>query len=266
MFRLVCPLLVLAAACGSPVNSPPEAGEGSPGEAPSSGSGVPPVEGGAALPERVAIRHIVIAWDGARAAPLGTSMDRKEAEAKAASLRDELLKGGDMAALAKKHSSDGSARRGGFLGSSDPGGWVPAFSEAAFSLPLHGVSQVVETAFGFHVLRREPLQEVRLMHMMAQHKDAQSLSLPAKAAGRTPEEARARMAEALEALLGGEAFEEVAAKFSDGPMGVRGADLGWFTRGEIGPSFDEQVFALAPGERSDIIETPFGYHIVRRTE
>jgi parvulin-like peptidyl-prolyl isomerase len=151
---------------------------------------------GTTNPGRVAIRHIVIAWDGARAAPLGTSMDRQEAEAHANSLRKQLLEGADMAALAKAHSSDGSARRGGFLGSSDPGGWVPAFSEAAFSLPLHGLSAVVETPFGFHVLRREPLQEVRLLHMMVQHKEARSLSIPAREARRTLEEARSRMQEA----------------------------------------------------------------------
>jgi parvulin-like peptidyl-prolyl isomerase len=125
---------------------------------------------------------------------------------------------------------------------------------------------VVETPFGFHVLRREPLQEVRLMHMMVQHKEAHSLSIPAKEASRTPMEARAQMETALAALLAGESFEKVAAETSDGPMGVRGADLGWFTRGEIGPAFDEAVFALAPGERSGIIESPFGFHIVQRTE
>jgi peptidyl-prolyl cis-trans isomerase SurA len=143
---------------------------------------------------------------------------------------------------------------------------VPAFSEAAFSLPVHGISAVIETPFGFHVLRREPLQEVRLMHMMVQHKDAQSLSIPAKVAGRTTEEARARMQEALDAILAGQSFEEVATAYSDGPMGVRGADLGWFTRGEVGPAFDEAVFALKPGERSGIIESPFGFHLVQRTE
>ncbi len=266
MSRLICPLLVFAVGCGSPAPPGQEAGEVSPNGASASGSDGPEGNVGTASPERVAIRHIVIAWDGARAAPLGTSMDRKEAEARATSLRQELLDGADMAALAKEHSSDGSARRGGFLGSSDPGGWVPAFSEAAFSLPLHGISPVVETPFGFHVLRREPLQEVRLMHMMVQHKEAQSLPLPAKEASRTLAEARALMEEALEALVGGQSFEEVAEEISDGPMGVRGADLGWFTRGEIGPAFDAQVFALAPGERSDIIESPFGFHIVQRTE
>jgi peptidyl-prolyl cis-trans isomerase SurA len=193
-------------------------------------------------------------------------MDRQEAEAHANSLRKQLLEGADMAALAKAHSSDGSARRGGFLGSSDPGGWVPAFSEAAFSLPLHGLSAVVETPFGFHVLRREPLQEVRLLHMMVQHKEARSLSIPAREARRTLEEARSRMQEALDALVAGTSFEEVAAVYSDGPMGVRGADLGWFTRGEIGPAFDEAVFALKTGERSGVIESPFGFHIVQRTE
>ena len=104
------------------------------------------------------------------------------------------------------------------------------------------------------------------MHMIVQHKEAHSLSLPAKEASRTPMEARAQMEAALAALLTGESFEKVAAETSDGPMGVRGADLGWFTRGEIGPAFDEAVFALSPGERSGIIESPFGFHIVQRTE
>ncbi len=266
MFRVLCHLLVIVTGCGSADTPGPDVDEVSPKETASSGSGASGSTVETVTPERVAIRHIVVAWDGARAAPLGTALNRKEAEAKAIALRLELLGGADMAALAKEHSSDGSARRGGFLGSAEPGSWVPAFSEAAFSLPLHGLSQVVETPFGFHVLRREPLQEVRLMHMMVQHKEAQSLSIPAKEAGRSKREALARMEMAQGALEAGEPFEKVAADISDGPMGVRGADLGWFTRGEIGPAFDERVFALAPGERSSIIESPFGFHIVQRTE
>jgi len=171
-----------------------------------------------------------------------------------------------MAELAKRHSSDSSRSRGGFLGGSEKGNWVPAFEEVAFALNVGELSSVVETPFGYHVLQREPLQEVRLLHMVMQYQGARNLSGKAREDRRTKEAAKEAAQAALARLITGEDFESVASEYSDGPMGKRGADLGWFTRGEIGPVFDQAVFALAVGDTSEIIESPFGFHIVMRVE
>ncbi len=49
-------------------------------------------------------------------------------------------------------------------------------------------------------------------------------------------------------------------------MSRRGADLGWFFQAELGVHFDEAIAALEPGDVSDIIETPLGFHLVQRVE
>ena len=85
-------------------------------------------------------------------------------------MRAAAFKGEDFAALARQHSQDqGSAVNGGDLGFVVRGQTVPAFEEAAFGLKAGQVSQVVETTFGFHVLkvgehraaRTVPLDEVK---------------------------------------------------------------------------------------------------------
>ena len=65
-------------------------------------------------------------------------------------------------------------------------------------------------------------------------------------------------------LRNGAAFAEVADRYSDCPGS--GGDIGWFPRGEMVPEFDEVVFALAPGENSEVFRTRFGFHIVRVLE
>ncbi len=70
---------------------------------------------------------------------------------------DKLLKlvkdGGDFAELAKAHSSCPSSAQGGDLGYFEKGRMVPEFSEAAFSMKVGDVSDVVETQFGYHIIK-----------------------------------------------------------------------------------------------------------------
>jgi len=72
-------------------------------------------------------------------------------------------------------------------------------------------------------------------------------------------------AEMIMALLKrGESFSELAKKFSIGPGAESGGSIGEITRGQMIPEFEDALFALKiPGEMSPIIETDFGYHIIR---
>jgi parvulin-like peptidyl-prolyl isomerase len=60
-------------------------------------------------------------------------------------------------------------------------------------------------------------------------------------------------------------FAAEAKAHSDCPSGQRGGDLGAFGRGQMVDAFEKTTFALPVGGMSDVIETPFGYHIILRT-
>lgn len=79
---------------------------------------------------------------------------RAKAKSQVEGLRAQLLKGAEFSALAKQHSQDpGSAPNGGDLGFFTKGRMVPAFEEAAFATQPGGLSGIVETPFGYHVIK-----------------------------------------------------------------------------------------------------------------
>lgn len=86
-----------------------------------------------------------------------------------------------------------------------------------------------------------------------------------------PEEAKKAAKEKAEGLLkrlkGGEDFAKIAAEFSDDPGSkAKGGDLGFFPKGRMVPEFEKAAFSLKPGELSDVVETPFGFHIIKVDE
>ena len=83
-------------------------------------------------------------------------------------------------------------------------------------------------------------------------------------ATRTKEEALAVMGRINNRLSKGETFEDLAKEFTDDPSGKdNGGDLGWFGWGKMVGPFQETAFKLQPGEVSDVVETPFGFHIIK---
>lgn len=105
----------------------------------------------------VRARHILIK------APEGAGeKTRAEARKKVGAIAAKVKGGADFAALARKESQDeGSAKEGGDLGFFGKGRMVTPFEEAAFSLAPGQVSEVVETPFGFHLIRVEEVREAR---------------------------------------------------------------------------------------------------------
>ncbi|XOF32815.1 MAG: SurA N-terminal domain-containing protein [Candidatus Electrothrix sp. YB6] len=61
-------------------------------------------------------------------------------------------------------------------------------------------------------------------------------------------------------------FAALATEYSEGPTKDRGGDLGFFPAGQMVPAFDKKVFAMQSGEVSDVVETQFGYHIIKLEE
>ncbi len=84
---------------------------------------------------------------------------------------------------------------------------------------------------------------------------------------RTREQALVVAQDVLKRAKAGQDFARLAVEFSDEPnAGHRGGSLGRFGHGQMVKQFEEAAFALKPGEVSGIVETPFGFHIIQRTE
>jgi peptidyl-prolyl cis-trans isomerase C len=99
-------------------------------------------------PESVRASHILIGVDAK-----ATDEEKKKAKEKAEALLQKVKKGEDFAALAKTESSCPSSAQGGDLGEFGRGQMVPPFEKAAFEMKPGETSNVVETQFGYHIIK-----------------------------------------------------------------------------------------------------------------
>jgi peptidyl-prolyl cis-trans isomerase D len=118
------------------------------------------------LEKQVRARHILFKADTVEAADAGVASDPKAlaakalAKSKAEAARARAMRGEDFAKLAQQLSEDtGSAREGGDLGYNTKGKMVAPFDDAQFALKPGEISQVVESRFGYHVIKVEGIRE-----------------------------------------------------------------------------------------------------------
>ena len=106
-------------------------------------------------PESVAAQHVLVAYKGAKNAPATVKRSKEEAKKRAEEVATKAKAGEDFTALVKEYSDDAATLdRLGSVGKFKADGMVKPFSDAAFALKVDGVSDPVETPFGFHVIKR----------------------------------------------------------------------------------------------------------------
>jgi parvulin-like peptidyl-prolyl isomerase len=105
--------------------------------------------------EKVTASHLLVAYKGARGAAPSVTRSKERAKKRAETVLMKAKSGADFAALAKQYSDDpGSGPRGGDLGAFTKKAMVAPFGDVAFALKPGELSGIVETDFGFHVIKR----------------------------------------------------------------------------------------------------------------
>lgn len=105
---------------------------------------------------------------------------------------------------------------------------------------------------------------IKVSHILVKHAASKN---PVEGVSRTRGQACLRAMEARDAIVGGGSFDETVAKFSDEPgAATRAGSLGDVTRDMLDPAFSDAAFDLDRGQMSDLVETPFGFHLILRTE
>jgi parvulin-like peptidyl-prolyl isomerase len=116
---------------------------------------------------------------------------------------------------------------------------------------------------GKEVVQPAPPGNIRASHILISYAGA-----PQVEATRTKEEAASLAADLLARIKAGEDFEDLARRYSDCPtaQAERAGDLGFFQKGRMVKPFEDAAFALDVGAVSGVVETKFGYHIIKRTQ
>jgi parvulin-like peptidyl-prolyl isomerase len=152
----------------------------------------------------------------------------------------------------------------------DPAPWGASVVSAALALRVGAVSEPLAVDGGYLVLERLPNPDLGPARIAAKHILISYVSAPKalEATVHTEAEARAIADDvARQAAVPDADWNVLAAKYTEEPGGKeRGGDLGQFGRGQMVPAFESAAFALEVGQVSGVVQSPFGFHVIKRYE
>ena len=194
-----------------------------------------------------------------------TTEQIQAAHAKAQKALDEIRSGADFAQVSASYSDSPNALEGGAMGWRR-GSQIPSlFSQALQTLKPGETSDILRSNNGFHLLKlidkRGQNKPMIISQTHARHILIKTNEIVSAA------DAKNRLAQIRERIENGSAkFEDMARQYSDDGSASKGGDLGWLSPGETVPEFERAMDALKPGEISQPINSPFGYHLIQVLE
>jgi len=203
------------------------------------------------MPAQFRVSHILIY-------PRVADLRKTEMRKRLADIRQQILDGADFGEMAKQYSDDpGSKDSGGDLGFFSKGEMVAEFSNVVFSMQPGQVSDIVETQFGFHVIKLEEIrgEQARARHilLMLQPGEEDNAAIVTKLNGIRSD------------IIAGKAtFEDMAKQYSEDVNSKElGGKLQWLTAEQGIPSFVEQAAKLEAGGISEPFTSQYGHHLLR---
>jgi len=188
-----------------------------------------------------------------------------QARARAQKARDEARTGADFGRLAASYSDAGDALQGGQMGWRAADRLPELFATALQAMKPGDVSDVLRSPGGFHVLRLVDRRGAGEGRAVTQNHTRHILLRTNELVSET--EARRRLGELRERIVaGGADFAQIARVNSVDVSAAQGGDLGWIYPGDTVPEFERVMAALKPGEISEPVKTPFGWHLVQVIE
>jgi len=189
----------------------------------------------------------------------------EQARRRADKARAEALASKDFGAVAAAYSDGPDALQGGVIGWRAQDRLPELFAAALKAMAAGQVSEVLRSPAGFHVLKLlerrgasdAPLvEQIHARHILIKTNEVVSET-----------EAKRRLAELRQRIVqGGEDFAQLARLHSGDASAANGGDLGWIYPGDTVPEFERAMAALKPGEVSEPVKTPFGWHLIQVLE
>ncbi|MBI3044168.1 MAG: peptidylprolyl isomerase [Betaproteobacteria bacterium] len=184
--------------------------------------------------------------------------------ARAEQALEQLRSGADFRQVAASFSEAPDALQGGAMGWRDAARLPTLFLEALQTTQVGAVSPLLRSANGFHVLklndRRSSTAPVIVRQTRVRHILIKTNELVPEA------EARRRLVSLKERLDNKADFAALARQYSEDSSNARGGDLGWLSPGDTVPEFERAMNALDPGQISEPVQSPFGWHLIQVLE
>ncbi len=200
-----------------------------------------------------------------------TSEQIAKQKAKADDVYRQAAAGADFGKLAATYSDAPEALQGGELGYRPLDRLPQLFVDAVLPLDTGGIAPPVRSPNGFHILKvvakrnaaaakaagsQAPVVQTHARHILIKVNEVV-----------TAEQAKARLEDVRARILAKTAsFEDMARAYSNDTSANRGGDLGTLYPGDTVPEFEKAMNALQPGEISEPVQTPFGYHLIQVIE